>query len=184
MEIIEFDPVDTIAAGALGEPGQRTFFIQATKNGATLTVFVEKEQVAVLSDRVGDLLAQVAEEHPEDPVEEAAAMSTATLTEINEPAVPLFRAVVMGIGFDPERRLVLLELYEQAPADDTVEGAPPDPSEPEPKLARLFATRTQMRAMAARGTETVAAGRPPCPWCRLPLDPSGHVCPASNGHRA
>ena len=129
MEIIEFDPVDSIAAGAVGEPGQRTFFIQATKDGATLTVLVEKGQVAVLSERVRDLLSQVAEEHPEEPPE---ATAPAAAPQIAEPAVPLFRANVMGIGFDPDRRLVVLELYEQAPAGETEEGAPaPDPSEPE-----------------------------------------------------
>ena len=24
---------------------------------------------------------------------------------------------------------------------------------------------------------------PPCPFCGLPLDPDGHICPRQNGHR-
>jgi uncharacterized repeat protein (TIGR03847 family) len=174
---VEFDPVDGIAAGAVGEPGQRAFFIQATKEGATLTVLVEKEQVALLAERISDLLGQVALDHPEDPVEvEAALARTATIAE---PAVPLFRATLMGIGYDADRGLVLLELYEQPPASDE---EPVDPSLAEGHVARLFATRAQMRTLAARGAESITAGRPPCPFCRLPMDRDGHVCPATNGH--
>jgi uncharacterized repeat protein (TIGR03847 family) len=174
-DVIEFDPVDTIATGALGEPGERAFYIQAVKEGAVLTVLVEKEQVSVLSERITDLLGQVALQHPEEPEIET---SLASQDPIREPAVPLFRATLMGIGFDPERSLVLLELYEQAPSGD--EGV--DPRNAEGHVARLFATRGQMRAMASQGAGAVAAGRPPCPLCRLPLDKEGHVCPATNGH--
>src|SRR2546423_901913 len=140
----------------MGEPGQRTFYIQASKGGATLTVLVEKQQVALLSERITELLGQVGVEHPEDPVEVEAAMSMPSA--INEPAVPLFRATLMGIGFDPERGLVLLELYENGPTEETEE--PIDPNESEGHVARLFATRAQMRTLAVRGAESVAAGRP------------------------
>lgn len=177
---VEFDPVDTIAVGAVGEPGQRSFYVQATKAGATLTVLVEKQQVAVLAERIGELLGQVAGDFPEDPLEIEAALSLAA--ELVEPTVPLFRASAMAIGFDPQRSLVLLELYEDVPAEATGE-EPADPGEAEGNVARLFATRSQMRALAARGSDAVDAGRPPCPFCRLPLDAVGHVCPATNGHR-
>lgn len=177
-DIIEFDPVDTIAAGAIGEPGQRTFYIQATKDAAVLTVMVEKQQVALLAERIGELLGQVALDHPEDPVDVEASLSMPA--QVAEPAVPLFRATLMGIGFDSDRQLILLELYEQSPSED----APVAPEEAEGHVARLFATRSQMRTLAARGVESVASGRPPCPLCQLPLDATGHVCPATNGHAA
>ena len=177
-DVVEFDPVDFIAAGAIGEPGHRTFYVQAQKDGARLTVLVEKEQVAVLSERTLDLLGQVAAEHPEDPVDIEASLSLPA--EVTEPAVPLFRAAAMGIGFDPQRQLMVLELYERPPATEEGEALE---TEEEGHVARLFATRPQMRAMAARAAESVEAGRPPCPYCRLPLDAEGHVCPAMNGHR-
>jgi uncharacterized repeat protein (TIGR03847 family) len=175
-DIVEFNPVDSIAAGAVGEPGHRSFYIQASKEGAKLTVLVEKEQVALLAERIGELLSGVAAEHPEDPLEVEASLSMPASLE--EPLVPLFRATLMGIGFDAERSLVLLELHEQPPSDDE----PIDPGEAEGHVARLFATRTQIRAMAARSVEAVAAGRPPCPLCGLPMDAVSHVCPATNGH--
>src|SRR5882724_10934324 len=65
MPEIEFDPVASIAAGAVGEPGQRAFYIQAEKDGTVLSVLVEKQQVAMLAERVGLLLDQVETQFPE-----------------------------------------------------------------------------------------------------------------------
>ena len=48
---------------------------------------------------------------------------------------------------------------------------------------RLFVTRAQLRVLARHGSEVVARGRPLCPLCGNPLDPTGHICPAQNGHR-
>jgi uncharacterized repeat protein (TIGR03847 family) len=170
-DAIEFDPVDAIGAGAFGEPGQRTFVIQARKGGAVLSVLVEKEQVALLATEAEQFLDKLAEEHPEEP---------ATLTEEGGGGVqedePLFRARLIGIGFDPERSLVLLELREQAAEDDP----PPAIEESEGHVARLYATRAQIRAMLANGVVAVGAGRPKCPLCDFPMDPDGHICPRMN----
>ncbi|MGH9003613.1 MAG: DUF3090 domain-containing protein, partial [Acidimicrobiia bacterium] len=187
---ISFDPVDTIAAGAVGEPGHRTFYIQAARAGRVLSVLVEKQQVAVLSERIGHLLDQVAEQFPG---EEKEADPDAGVLE-GDP-VPLFRAQAIGIGYDPGRRMVVLELHERPVEDDEEDegdeedGPPVAPPEPEPAvveaeayLARLYITLGQARAMASRGMEAVVAGRPPCPLCGGPLDPEGHVCPKLNGH--
>ena len=170
-DAIEFDPVDAIGAGAFGEPGERTFVIQARKGGAVLSVLVEKEQVALLASEAEQFLDKLAEEHPEEP---------ATLTEQGGGGVqedePLFRARLIGIGFDPERSLVLLELREQAAEDDP----PPAIEESEGHIARLYATRGQIRAMLASGVVAVGAGRPKCPLCDFPMDPDGHICPRWN----
>jgi uncharacterized repeat protein (TIGR03847 family) len=90
--------------------------------------------------------------------------------------VPLFRARLIGLGFDTERELVLIELRERSEDDD--EDAIDD--EADGYVARIYATRAQVRAMAARGAEAVAGGRPPCPLCEQPMDPSGHRCPRWN----
>jgi uncharacterized repeat protein (TIGR03847 family) len=170
-DAIEFDPVDAIGAGAFGNPGERTFVIQARKGGAVLSVLVEKEQVALLASEAEQFLDKLAEEHPEEP---------ATLTEQDSGSVqedqPLFRARLIGIGFDPERSLVLLELREEAAEDDP----PPAVEESEGHIARLYATRAQIRAMLANGIVAVGAGRPKCPLCDFPMDPAGHICPRMN----
>jgi uncharacterized repeat protein (TIGR03847 family) len=190
---IEFDPVDSIAAGAVGEPGQRAFYIQAEKDGQVLSVLVEKQQVAMLAERVRMLLDQVEAQFPGEG-EDAAASLTPEAGEIRGDPVPLFRALAIGIGFDPSRRLVVLELHERPIADEDEEddedgedGAAfteteEDEDEGEGYLARLYFTAAQARAMATRGTAAVERGRPPCPLCGGPLDPSGHVCPRLNGH--
>ena len=182
MPEINFDAVDAIAAGAVGEPGHRTFFIQATQGGQVLSVLVEKEQVAILSERMGHLLDQVAEQFPgeETPAEPGAGV-------LEGDPVPLFRALAIGIGFDPGRRMVVLELHERAVEeededDDDEETPVVGAAEADSYLARFYLTLGQARAMASRGIEAVVAGRPPCPLCGGPLDPEGHVCPRLNGH--
>src|SRR5262249_9423876 len=108
---IEFDPVDAIGAGAFGQPGARTFVIQARKGAAVLSVLVEKEQVALLASEAEQFLDKIAEEHPEEPGTFGELADSGAVEEDE----PLFRARLIGIGFDPERSLVLLELREQAP---------------------------------------------------------------------
>ncbi len=174
-EPIEFDPVDALGTGAVGDPGARAFYIQARTESTQLTVLVEKEQVALLAVEAVAFLDRLADEYPEDPITLPQAVA-----ELREPTVPLFRARLIGIGFDPERELVLLELRERSDEDD--DGTPGRTGEPadEGYVARIYATRPQVRAMAAKGAEVVAAGRPACPLCDQPIDPSGHVCPRWN----
>jgi uncharacterized repeat protein (TIGR03847 family) len=171
---IELEYLDALGAGAVGEPGQRVFYLQARSDATQLTVLVEKEQIALLAAEAVSFLERIADEYPEDTV--ALPLSVA---ELHEPTVPLFRARLIGLGFDPERELVLIELREHTSLEDEPE---PMPTEEEETgyVARLYATRPQVRAMAARGAAIVAAGRPPCPLCELPMDPEGHRCPRWN----
>jgi uncharacterized repeat protein (TIGR03847 family) len=171
--MIEFDPVDDIGAGAFGQPGARTFVIQARKGAAMLSVLVEKEQVRLLAEEATQFLDRIAEEDPEEPP---------TAVEVEGGAVaedePLFRARLIGIGYDSERHLVLLELREEAVDDE--EDPPPPPDEVDGHVARLYATRAQIRVMARNGVAAVEAGRPKCPLCDFPMDPDGHICPRWN----
>jgi uncharacterized repeat protein (TIGR03847 family) len=202
MPEIEFDPVDSIGAGAVGEPGARAFYIQAEKDGQVLNVLVEKQQVAILAERVRMLLDQVAAQFPGGPADEPPVPLPPDAGELQGDPVPLFRAVAIGIGYDAARQLVVLELHERPVADDDEhddddddddgeddedgEDGDDDPTlvaveEGEGYLARLYVTAAQARAMATRGAAAVERGRPPCPLCGGPLDP-GHVCPRLNGH--
>lgn len=173
-DVIELDGVDALGAGAIGAPGERAFYIQAGKDGARLTVLVEKEQVALLATEAVAFLDRLAEDFPED---DADAAVTGEAAAVSEPAVPLFRARMIGLGFEPDRRLVLLELRETSDDEDDEDE---DDDEEEGFVARIYATREQVRAMAAGGAAAVAAGRPTCPLCEQPIDPSGHQCPRWN----
>jgi len=171
-EIIELDDVDGLGAGAVGEPGQRAFYIQARTEQTQLTVLVEKEQVALLAAEAVAFLDKIADDYPELPFD-----IPSTQSVLREPTVPLFRARLIGLGFDPERELVLLELRERSEDDEEVVEIDEDD---DGYVARIYATRAQVRAMAARGAEAVAGGRPPCPLCEQPMDPAGHRCPRWN----
>ncbi|MSO78264.1 MAG: DUF3090 family protein [Acidimicrobiia bacterium] len=180
---IELEDVDALGTGAVGEPGQRAFYLQARSAEAQLTVLVEKEQIALLATEAIAFLDRIADDYPEDPITLPSAAA-----ELREPTVPLFRARLIGLGFDPERELVLIELREHTTSEDDDEDDLDDPLElviddeddGEGYVARIYATRPQVRAMAARGAREVAAGRPPCPLCDMPMDPAGHRCPRWN----
>ncbi len=181
MSEIEFFDTESVATGAVGEPGARAFYLQARNSDAQLTVLVEKEQIALLAKEAGAFLDRLSEEYPEEPG--AIALERA---ELREPTVPLFRARLIGLGFDPDRGLMLIELREHAnPEDDDDDDDPeldPDVDDVEEAgyVARIYATRPQVRALIEHGDSVVAAGRPPCPLCGMPMDPSGHRCPRWN----
>jgi uncharacterized repeat protein (TIGR03847 family) len=173
-DFIEFDPVDDIAAGAFGRPGARTFVIQARKGSAVLSVLVEKEQVRLLALEAAQFLDRIAADEPED-MPSALEIGGGAVTEVE----PLFRARLIGIGYDAERHLVLIELREDAAEEDD-EDPPPPPDEAEGRIARLYATRAQIRLMMLNGVAAVEGGRPKCQLCDFPMDPDGHICPRWN----
>lgn len=172
----ELDPVTRLTADAIGEPGSRTFLLQAASGPQQVTLLVEKDQVRVLAERVIGWLPELAAEHPEDPGEVRAA--EAGDLSLNQPVEPDFRVGQLALTYDRERDRVVVIATELVP-----QGGESSEPEPEAREVRLWATRAQLRVMARHGAQVVRQGRPPCPLCGNPLDPTGHVCPAQNGHR-
>jgi len=183
---MELGPVDRITADAVGEPGHRTFYLQVRAGEDLITVVVEKEQVLLLSQSVLELLADV-------PLE-TGALHAADLV-LEEPIDPRFRAGRLSIGYDPDEDRFLLEITEYDPEeeeDDDAEGSEEDDVirsltedlDDDRETIRLWASREQMLALSRHGAEVAERGRPTCRFCGNPIDPEGHVCPATNGHRA
>jgi len=174
----ELDPVTRLTADAVGEPGQRTFYLQAADAlGDQVTLLVEKEQVRRLAENLESWLPELAAGRPEDPVEAAAA--EAAELALAEPLEPDFRVGQLSLSYDAERDRVLVvatELQVEDEGDDPLDAL-------EPLEVRLTVTRAQLRVLARHGAQVVARGRPLCPLCGNPLDPTGHICPALNGHR-
>lgn len=166
---MELGPVEWITTGAVGEPGERTFFLQARVAGRLLTFLVEKEQVELLAAGVLEILARVGKETGTGPDEEE--------LELQAPLEPEWRVGRLAIGYAEDRDLMLLELEELRPEDETDEA-----EGPEPDRVRLWATREQMLALSRHGAAVAARGRPRCRFCGNPIDPEGHTCPAMNGH--
>ncbi len=168
---IDLDPVGRITAAAVGDPGQRVFYLQARKEDVLVSLVLEKQQVALLTMHIDELLERVGQPDEASEVE---------ALDLEEPIVPEFRVGRIGLGYDDERQLVMLQCEEFVPEEDE-EAVTAEP--PEPSRVRLWATKEQMYAVARRGEKEVAAGRPLCPMCGEAVDPEGHFCPRSNGHR-
>jgi len=181
MEEIEFDPVDSASAGAIGDPGKRIFMIQGRKQDDLVGILVEKQQIETLANQSIEFLDSLSKEFPEEIV---ATPNDFDLAGALEPIEPMFRAQSMGLIFDPDSQLVTLELRElpldESEIADEYDFARPPPAREDEKVVRFTMTRTQLRAMAVRGTESVNAGREPCPLCQNPMNLSGHICPRLN----
>jgi uncharacterized repeat protein (TIGR03847 family) len=170
---LEFDPVGRVTAAAVGEPGSRTFYLQARKDDVLVSLLLEKGQVALLSSHIDELLERVGE--PDDELDP-------DTLDLEEPVIPEFRVGRIGLGYDEERDLVLIQCDEFVPEDEDDEDEEPADRSELGRL-RMFATRAQTRALALRGSREVTSGRPVCGMCGQPMDPEGHFCPRSNGHR-
>jgi uncharacterized repeat protein (TIGR03847 family) len=151
---------DRLCVGTVGPVGSRLFLIQCRGGDTLLTLKVEKQQVAAMSD----LLARVVRDQqrpghlPDD-------------QELEEPAEPAWAVGTIGVSFDEADDRVVLVIEELVPEGEV--GA----------IARVSVTREQAAAFSIQATRLVESGRPPCPLCGSPLDPSGHECPRTNGHR-
>jgi uncharacterized repeat protein (TIGR03847 family) len=204
--IYDFGVPDRFVTGTVGQPGHRTFFLQARKGSALVSVVIEKIQVQVLAERLALLLSELGRRGVQVP--EALAPSDDDTAALGEPLVEAFRVGTLTLGWDSQREHVVIEAREQQEsdedeaedsdeeddaaeeADDAEDEADEEPatlefddSDPEgPDLVRVRLTPLAARAFVERSLRTVAAGRPPCPFCGLPLDPTGHICPRKNGY--
>ena len=176
-----FDPPERFVTGTVGEPGQRAFFLQARDGGRVVSVALEKVQVAVLADRLGALLLELDRQGIAPAgVEPERGEDTSPL---DEPLNEAFRAGALTLGWDGDAERVLVEA--RAESED---GEPIDPDEDDdededgPDLLRVRMTAGAARSFVERAVRVVASGRPPCPLCGQPLDPTGHLCPRRNGN--
>jgi uncharacterized repeat protein (TIGR03847 family) len=177
-----FDPPERFVAGTVGQPGDRTFFLQARDGPRVVSVVMEKVQVAVLAERLGELVAELERRGVAE-----AALADAALPDdsgpLDEPINEAFRAGSLTLGWDGGAGRVLVEARAQGE-----DGEPIDPDEDDdededgPDLLRVRISLDAARSFVARAGRVVAAGRPPCPLCGNPLDPQGHICPRQNGH--
>lgn len=165
MALEELGPAERFAAGAVGPPGRRRFYLEVTAAGVAYSFLVEKEQMAALAVQGLEVLEEQGISSDEEAVER---MIGDGLT-IGDPGEggEVFRVGEISIALSPSELLTVTLVS----AEDGAH-----------RVSFVIAPE-QFRAMAAVALRVVAAGRPRCPWCRLPMDPEGHDCPARNGHR-
>ncbi len=183
MPVLEFDPPERFVAGTVGPPGQRTFFLQASAGSRLASVSLEKQQVSTLAERVTDLLDDFTDGEGAD----AVAGAVEDIAPLATPIEDEFRVGTMSLGWDAERRVVILECHDARDALEVDEEGEPtlEPEHPGEfeTMLRVVIEPAQARAFARRCVKLVTAGRPPCPFCGGPLDSTGHVCPRANGYK-
>jgi uncharacterized repeat protein (TIGR03847 family) len=176
---IDVDPCDHITSDAIGQPGQRVFYIQALQADKTYTVIIEKTQLQSLAVGVEQFLAEVERQNPN--LEEASADYAEEQMRINPPVDPAFRVGEIGLGYDQMRDRVVLFVRELQ-AEGQEPDADSDSDSDSGMVYRFWCTRTQLRKLARWGAEVAGRGRPTCPQCGQPMEPTGHFCPKKNGH--
>jgi uncharacterized repeat protein (TIGR03847 family) len=162
---------DRFTTGAIGEPGQRTFFVQGTGDGVTVTLKLEKTQVAALAQYIAELLADL------QPVPDT---EVPVDLDLVEPAIAEWVVGTIGVAFDETRDRMLVTFQELQPIDPDAPEVVIDPGD-DVSQATFLLTRPQAMAFVRRAAEQVSAGRPPCALCGRPLDPQGHTCIKTNG---
>ena len=173
-----FRTPDRFIAGTVGEPGNRTFYLQAVHDKRVVSVMCEKQQVAVLAERISALLTEVNRRFgtPLPPESDVIDLSPLVM-----PVDAEFRVGTMGLGWDAEAQSVVVELLA---VSDTAYDASVilDDAEEGPDAVRVFLSPESAQEFAARSSRVISAGRPPCPLCDEPLDPEGHLCVRTNGY--
>ncbi len=179
-QVFDFDPPERFIVGTVGQPGQRAFFLQARAGGRLVSVALEKAQVSVLADRLTDLLDEVHRRGGDVPADTPREFED--VAPLDTPIEEEFRAATLALAWDGPAARVVIEAH-AASGPDEGDIPPPDDDEAGPDLLRVHLVGAAARGFVARAQRILAAGRPPCPLCGLPLDPEGHVCPRLNGHR-
>src|SRR5574338_392985 len=112
---IDLNPVTHITTDAIGQPGQRVFYIQGRNEEREITVIVEKVQIQTLALGVEDFLSEILQRYPElAPVEPDYDEST---MHIQPPVDPLFRVGELGLAYDADQDLAVLVVREIQTAD-------------------------------------------------------------------
>lgn len=169
---LDLDPLDHITADAIGQPGQRVFYLQGWQSDRVITVILEKFQLQSLAIGIEQFLAELHQQDPE--LADAPGDYVEDKMHIHPPVEPLFRVGEIGLGYDQARDRVVLIVREVL-----AEGEDPESA----GVVRFWGTRSLFRVLGRWGVEVSNRGRPICPQCNQPMEPEGHFCPKKNGHK-
>lgn len=157
MELYRFVYPENFTVGAIGNPGERLFFIQIKDKQKILTLKVEKQQVSAISYGLRKVFKK--EEYDE-------ALEGAL---IDEPLDINARVESIDIDINTEVGEVILKFYsiDSDGAEVSIE---------------VILVKHQALLFAQAGEKLVNQGRPTCIFCAHPIGPGEHVCPRQNGH--
>ena len=182
--IMDYDTPDRFATGTVGEQGERTFVLQAVQGRRVTTVMLEKEQVAVLADRVLAVINEV--ERRGLAAIDAGVAGLPDERPLEQPLHEEFRVGTMVIAWDEDIDRLIVEARSMtidvgagdvALRDEDLDDEDiPDDAPIGPDVLRVRMTPFMAQQFARRATSVVAGGRPTCPFCGAVLEPTGHFC--------
>ena len=167
MPVFYYDPPDRFVAGSVGQPGDRTFYLQATSAGRVTSVVLEKFQVSLLAERIDELLDELLRRTEAADIPQSAPAALRDDAPLDLPLTEDFRVGAIALAWDSDGDRVVIEAQEESetPVEPLSDDIPVDG----PGVLRVRISPSAARAFAQRALSLVAAG---------------HVCPRQNGHRA
>lgn len=178
--ILLFETPERFTVGTVGQPGERTFFIQARDRTRLISVSLEKGQVQALSERLTYMIKEIRQSDPTIVIQKLVRDDLPLDTPIEEE----FRVGIIGLAFDAAKTLIQIDLQavSENPSSDP-EFIDVDDLANDQDILRVLITPSEAERFSKRSGSVVSAGRAPCPFCGGPIDPGGHLCPRSNGYR-
>lgn len=172
---IDLNPVTHITVDAIGQPGERVFYLQGRNSEQVVTLLVEKFQIQTLALAIENLMSELREKMS-DLVDASPEYNEEEMI-LEPPLDPLFRVGELSLGYDPGQDLMIL-IAKEVPVDINRE-------EDEPlSEIRYWCTRSQLWAMSRWGIELASRGRPVWPSTGEPILPPGEFSPKNNGHKS
>lgn len=165
----EFTQPNRFIAGTVGEPGERAFYLQIRSATHLLSVAVEKAQVQAISARLEVMISEIRKSSPLMIIEKLAKDDAS----LESPIDAEFQIGAMSLAWDEATQLICIQLFELEDDEEDAEG----------DVVEINITLTMAAAFSLRSKAVVNAGRLPCPFCGIPIDPRGHLCPRANGYR-
>ena len=165
----EFTRPDRFIAGTVGEPGERAFYLQIRASTRLISVAVEKAQVQAISERLEVMIAEIRKSTPLMIIEKLPKDDA----PLDSPIDAEFQIGAMSLAWDEATQLICIQLFELEDDEEDAEG----------EVVEINITPAMAAAFSSRSKAVVNAGRLPCPFCGIPIDPRGHLCPRANGYR-
>ncbi len=165
----EFTRPERFVAGTVGQPGERAFYLQVRSSSRLFSVAVEKAQVQAIAARMEVMVSEVRKANPLITVDKLPLDDG----PLESPIDSEFEIGAMSLSWNEETSLICVELFELEDDEEDSEG----------EVLEINITLGMASSFSSRSKAVVNAGRLPCPFCGIPIDPRGHLCPRANGYR-
>jgi uncharacterized repeat protein (TIGR03847 family) len=165
----EFTTPERFVAGTVGDPGERAFYLQIRTSSRLFSVAVEKAQVQAMSSRLEVMIAEIRKSNPSMMIDKLPTDDA----PLESPIDAEFQIGAMSLAWDNDTKLICVELFELEDDEEDSEG----------EVVVINISLAMAAAFSVRSKAVVNAGRLPCPFCGIPIDPRGHLCPRANGYR-